>query len=78
MTVAGPDGMAVDDAGNLFVASYDGRSRSSLPTASLGRHPRAADPLQLRLRRRRRPHLVHHGGKGLYRVRLAIPVPTNS
>jgi gluconolactonase len=26
VTVAGPDGMAVDEAGNLFVASYDGRS----------------------------------------------------
>ena len=24
VTVPGPDGMAVDDAGNLFVASYDG------------------------------------------------------
>lgn len=26
VTVAGPDGMAVDDAGNLFVASYNGRA----------------------------------------------------
>ena len=74
----GPDGMTVDDDGNLFVATDEGIEVFVLRRRPVGCHSRVAvGIIQLRLRWRRRPHVVYHRAAGaLPRATLAHPGPS--
>ena len=59
-TSGNPDGLAVDIAGNLFVATSAGIEAFSPSGARWGAHRRPDAARELRVRRRRSPHALHH------------------